>query len=303
MKRQFDIGVISIMKTWFITGATGGLATAVIKQLLENGDRVAVTSRKEGAFDDLKKQYGDQLWQSPLDLSDEDDVKRTVNEAINDLGKIDVLLNNAAYGLYGAIEEISELQMKDVFEINLFGSLRTAKAFLPHFRKQDGGQIIQISSMAGHYSTPAMGMYSASKWAVEAAFEALSQEVAPFNIRVTIVDPGGIRTNFVGGNGAFGDRLSAYDNTPTGKITDIMQNGLTGASQTEIDSYLKTIAGDPQKMATKIVSLTQTDTPPLRIVLGSDAFQKIHSSLISRIHALEENKTLSWSTDADDYTK
>lgn len=287
------------MKTWFITGATGGLASTVIKQLLERGDRVAATSRKVGAFDDLQKEYGENLWQSTLDLSNESEVKRTVANAFNALGTIDVLLNNAAYGMYGAIEEISEQQMKDVFEINFFGSLRTAKAFLPYFRNQGGGQIIQISSMAGHYSTPAMGMYSASKWAVEAAFEALAKEVAPFNIKTTIVDPGGIRTNFVGANGAFGKQLDVYQETEVGKITSLMQGGVD--ENIDIESYIKTIAGDPEKMAFQIIKHVELDKHELRLVLGSDAYRKIHSSLSSRIRSLEEHKELSFSTDADDY--
>lgn len=176
------------MKTWFITGASGGLATSVIKQLLKRGDRVAATTRKLGALDDLKATYSDQLWETTLDLSDSNAVNSAVDLAVKYFGTVDVLLNNAAYGLYGAVEEFSDEQIQNIFQINLFGSLYTARAFLPYFRKQGHGQIVQISSMAGQYSTPAMGMYSASKWAVEAAFEALAQEVAEFNVQTTLLN-------------------------------------------------------------------------------------------------------------------
>lgn len=284
------------MQTWFITGATGGLASEVIQELLERGDRVAATSRKLGALDSLKEKYGSQLWQTTLDLTNEAEVNAVVAQAFTELGTIDVLLNNAAYGLYGAIEEISEQQMKNVFEINLFGSLRTAKAFLPFFRKQGHGQIIQISSMAGHYSTPAMGLYSASKWAVEAAFEALAEEVKPFNIQTTIVDPGGIRTNFVSGNGAFGEQLEVYQNTEVGQVISMMKGEVPGL---DIAAFKKMIVGDPAKMAHQIIELTDQKTNALRIALGSDSYQKIHESLAKRLSSLEAQKELAYSTDAD----
>lgn len=286
------------MKTWFITGATGGLATSVMRKLLQNGDRVAATTRHEGALADLKAQYGDQLWESTMNLKDEQDVMLVVDKAFAELGTIDVLLNNAGYGLYGPVESIDAQQTADVFAVNLFGSLSTARAFMPHFRQQGHGQIVQIASMAGQYSTPAMGMYSASKWAVEAAFEAMAAEVKSFNVQTTIVEPGGIRTNFVGGNGAFGEDIAAYEGTPAGQITHQIKGDVPGV---DMAAYVKMIAGDPDKMAQKIIERVAAGDGPLRMTLGSDAYNKIHDALASRLEALENQKDVAYQTDADDY--
>ncbi|GEK28407.1 SDR family oxidoreductase [Furfurilactobacillus siliginis] len=286
------------MKTWFITGATGGLATSVMRKLLENGDRVAATTRHAGALADLKAQYGDQLWESTMNLKDEQDVLLVVDQAFAELGTIDVLLNNAGYGLYGTVEGISAKQTEDVFAVNLFGSLNTARAFLPHFRKQGHGQIVQIASMAGQYSTQAMGMYSASKWAVEAAFEAMAQEVASFNIQTTIVEPGGIRTNFVGGNGAFGEDIKAYEGTQVDQITRQIKGDIPGV---DVADLIKMIAGDPDKMAQQIIERVEAGHGPLRMTLGSDAYNKIHAALAERLEALEAQKDLAYKTDAADY--
>lgn len=288
------------MKTWFVTGATGGLATAVIREVLERGDRVAATTHRADALSELKQEFGDQLWESAMNLKDPQDVKRVVAQAFADLDTIDVLLNNAAYGLYGTVEGISAEQTADVFAVNLFGSLNTARAVLPFFRHQGHGRIIQISSMAGEYSTPAMGLYSASKWAVEAAFEALAAEVAPFNVQTTIVEPGGIRTNFVGGHGAFGSDLAAYQGTPVAQTLQQMRGDVPGI---KIEDLLKMIAGDPRKMAHQIVNNADQVHSPLRMTLGSDAYQKIHASLSERLAALEAQKELADATDADDYQR
>lgn len=286
------------MKTWFITGATGGLATAIISELLERGDRVAATTRKKDALATLKEKYGTQLWVTALDLTNPQAVSDAVDQTFQTFGTVDVLLNNAAYGLYGTVEGISAKQTADVFNVNVFGSLNTARMFLPHFRKQGSGQIIQIASMAGQYSTPVMGMYSASKWAVEAAFEALAAEVAPFNIQTTIVEPGGIRTNFVGGNGVFGEDPIDYQGTEVEKIVRLMKGDVPGM---DLATYEKYIAGDPEKMAHQIINRVDVGKGPLRLTLGSDAYQKIKASLEARLTALTEQKAVAYSTDADDY--
>ncbi|WDF82121.1 SDR family NAD(P)-dependent oxidoreductase [Lacticaseibacillus pabuli] len=285
------------MKTWFITGATGGLASLVVRDLLKRGDRVAATTHRAGALADLKTAYGDQLWEATMNLQDPDDVQQVVARAFKDLGTIDVLLNNAAYGIYGPVESISAQQTTDVFAVNLFGSLNTARAFLPYFRKQGRGQIVQISSMAGEYTSPAMGIYSASKYAVEAAFEAMALEVAPFNVHVTVVEPGGIRTGF-GVKGAFGADMPAYQGSAAGNLTAYIKGAVPG---TDAEAMLKQIAGDPQKMADAIVRRVDEGDGPLRMTLGSDAYAQIHASLAARLAALEKQKDLAFATDADDY--
>ncbi|AYG01647.1 SDR family oxidoreductase [Lactococcus allomyrinae] len=283
------------MKTWFITGATGGLASQLTKHLLERGDRVVATTRKQGNLDKLKKQYDSQLWEYHLDLTNPQQIEDIVTKAFDELGTIDIIVNNAAYGLYGAVEEINDEQTERLFQTNLFGSIRVARAALPFLRKQNQGQIVQISSMAGHYSSPAMGLYSASKWAVEAVFEALSQEIAPFGIRTTIIEPGGIRTEFAGDKAVFGKEIDDYKDTPARNVTNFMKNpGLTN------EQLKKMIIGDPDKMSLQIIDSVDQVKSPLRIALGSDAYTKIHNGLTERLQKLEAQKELSKSTDADD---
>lgn len=147
------------MQTWFITGASGGLASRITRRLLERGDRVAATVRKSGVLDDLQSQYGSRLWQANLDLTNSRQIAEVVERAFLELGTIDVFVNNAAYGLYGAVEEASDRQIEHQFMTNVLGSLRAARAVLPFFRKQGGGHMVRISSMAGHYSIPGMGLW------------------------------------------------------------------------------------------------------------------------------------------------
>ncbi|MFD1884885.1 SDR family oxidoreductase [Paenibacillus wenxiniae] len=283
--------------TWLITGATGGLATPMIEQLLQRGDRVAATIRKPGALDHWKQQYGEQLWIAELDLTHPEQVKNVVKRAFAEMGTIDVIVNNAAYGLYGAVEEASDEQIEHLFQTNVFGSLRVARAALPLLRQQGGGQLVQIASMAGHYSTPGMGLYCASKWAVEAAMEALALEVAPFHIRTMIVDPGGIRTNFITSNAVFGERTELYRGQEAGQFVSMMKGELPGFDE---ETFNRIVIGDPQKMAKQIIQTVDEDQMPLRLPLGSDAYEYIRKALVDRLDALETQKELAFSTDADD---
>ncbi|MEF3305348.1 SDR family NAD(P)-dependent oxidoreductase [Paenibacillus sp. GYB003] len=229
------------MQTWFITGASGGLASRITRRLLDRGDRVAATVRKPGVLDDLQAQYGSQLWQANLDLTNSQQIAEVVERAFSELGTIDVFVNNAAYGLYGAVEEASDRQIEHQFMTNVLGSLRAARAVLPFFRKQGGGHVVQISSMAGHYSIPGMGLYCSSKWAVEGAFEALAKEVAPFNIKTSMVEPGGIRTNFITSNAVFGERMDEYRDTEAGQFVSLMKGELPGI---DMSMFNQMVVGD-----------------------------------------------------------
>lgn len=282
------------MKTWFLTGANGGLAYSMLEILLERGDRVAATVRKPQALDELQEKYGSNLWRVNLDLTDSHPIKQVVSQAIEALGAIDILVNNAGYGLFGAVEEVSDEQIEHVFQTNFFGSLRVARAFMPYFRSQGKGHIVQISSEVGHLSNPGQGLYSASKWAVEGAFETLAKEAAPFNIKLTLVEPGGIRTGFFANNGAFGQELDAYNDQPARDFKRLYQN-----IQSTKES-LNMIVGDPQKMAKVIIQRVDEGNGPLRMALGSDAYEDIKTALTSRLAELEAQKELAYSTDADD---
>ncbi|MFD1955051.1 SDR family oxidoreductase [Paenibacillus thailandensis] len=285
------------MQTWFITGASGGLASHITRRLLERGDRVAATVRKPGVLDDLQAQYGSRLWQAHLDLTDPQQIAEVAERAFSELGTIDVLVNNAAYGLYGAVEEASDRQIEHLFMTNVLGSLRAARVVLPYFRKQGGGHIVQISSMAGHYSTPGMGLYCSSKWAVEGAFEALAKEAAPFDIKTTIVEPGGIRTNFITSNAVFGERMDIYRDKEAGQLVSLMKGELPGI---DMSMFNKIVIGDPDKMAQQIIHRIDQGDGPIRMALGSDAYEQIRTALLERLAALEAQKELACSTDADD---
>ncbi|UPK41255.1 SDR family oxidoreductase [Paenibacillus pabuli] len=288
------------MKTWFITGATGGLAIQMVHHLLERGDRVAATIRKPGVLNELQAQYGSRLWQANLDLTNTAQIKEVAERAIGELGTIDVVVNNAAYGLYGAIEEASDDQLEHQFQTNVFGSLRVARAFLPHFRNRGVGHIVQIASKAGHYAAPGMGVYSASKWAIEGAFEALAQEIAPFGIKTTIVDPGGIRTGFAANNGRFGEQMDVYRDQASGKMISMMKGEVPGIDLSMLE---KLVVGDPDKMARAILQLVDQGEGPLRVPLGSDAYNDIRAALVKRLDELEAQKDLAYSTDADNVVR
>ncbi|MDR2400551.1 MAG: SDR family oxidoreductase [Deferribacteraceae bacterium] len=279
------------MKTWFITGANGGLAYPMLEILLERGDRVAATVRKPYVLDELQKKYGSRLWQANLDLTDSRAIKQAVSQAAEFFGTIDILVNNAAYGLFGAVEEVSDSQI----EHNFFGSLRLARAFMPYFRARGGGHIVQISSEVGFLSNPSQGLYSASKWAVESVFETLAKEAAPFNIKLTLVEPGGIRTEFFAKHGLFGEELDAYNDQSARNFKRLYQN-ILAKEVSERDL----IPGDPLKMAKIIIQRVDKGNGALRLTLGSDTYQNIKAALLSRLAELEGQKELAYSVDADD---
>lgn len=285
------------MKTWFITGASGGLARPMTEFLLERGDRVAATTRKSGALDDLQKKYGQKLWQANLDVTDPLSIKRVVNQAIDELETIDVLVNNAGYGLFGAIEEVSDEQIEHVYQTNFLGSLRVARAFMPYFRTQGKGHIVQISSEVGQLSNPVQGLYSASKWAVEGAFETLAKEAAPFNIKLTLVEPGGIRTGFFANNAVFGKELDAYRDQPASAFKKLYQSLHANVNKGPDERVGN---GDPQKMARTIIRRVDEGNGPLRLALGSDSYEDIKAALTSRLAELDAQKELAYSTDVDD---
>lgn len=274
------------MQTWFITGTSAGFGRLLTEKLLQRGDRVAATLRQPAALDELRAHYGDRLWVAPLDVTDTAAVHATVARAFAELGRIDVVVNNAAYALFGAAEEVNDAQIQQQLATNLIGSVQVIRAALPHLRAQGGGRILQLSSEGGQITYPAFSLYHATKWGIEGFVEAVAQEVAPFGIEFTIVEPGPAKTNF-GGGLAMAPTLAAYEHTPAGEVRRAVASGTFP------------LPGDPTKMVQAMLDSADRHPAPKRLVLGSRAYAQIRAALLDRLARLDAQKDLAFSTDID----
>jgi len=271
--------------TWFITGVNSGFGRLMTEWLLERGDRVAGTVRKMDAMEDLKAQYGDLLWLAHLDMTDVPEIRMVVDKAFAELGRIDVIVSNAGYGLFGAAEELSHEQVAHQISTNLLGPIQLVRAALPHLRSQGGGRIIGLSTYGGQAALPGGSLYHASKWGLEGFLDSIGQELAPFKIGVTIIEPGGARTNFRFGGAQLGTQMQAYKGTPAAMV------------HTMIKDTSRLPPGDPAKMAKIIIDSVEQNPAPTRIALGSDAYGAIHKALTDRLAALEAQQKVALSTD------
>lgn len=258
-------------RTWLITGAARGLGRAFAEVALEAGDAVVATVRSAGQLDDLVRIHADRARELVLDVRDRSAVQDAVEQAATVTGGLDVLVNNAGYGLAGAVEEVTEQQVRDQFEVNVFGALWCTQAVLPLMRRQGRGHIFQISSIGGVAAFRNTGIYHASKWALEGVSESLAQEVAPFGIRVTIVEPGPFRTDFNG------DSMTRA--TPMPEYDDIL------ADRRELHSgaHARTQQGDPRRAAEALLQVLDSARPPLRLLLGASAAELAPATLRSRL--------------------
>ncbi|WP_313198787.1 SDR family oxidoreductase [Rhizobium sp.] len=273
-------------KTWFITGINSGLGREMATQALDNGDRVAGTVRKQGSVDDLKARYPDRLWVAQLDLTDIEAIQGCVKAAFAKFGRIDVIVNNAGYGLFGAAEGLSTDQIRHQIDTNLVGPIEVTRVAIPYLRQQGGGRIIAISTYGGQATHPGASLYHASKWGIEGFFDSLSQELAPLNIGVTIIEPGSARTTFREAAAAnAGSAPDAYNGTPVGMVKAF----LSDTSRVPV--------GDPEKMASAILESASQTPAPRRLVLGSDAFAAIEKALQARTHELETSRAIAPTTD------
>ncbi|WP_258348753.1 SDR family oxidoreductase [Saccharopolyspora gregorii] len=273
-------------RTWLITGVNSGFGRQLAEQLLARGDRVAGTVRREGSADDLRDAHGDRFRLAHLDVTDLPRIREVVDAAFADLGRIDVVVVNAGYGLFGAAEEVSDEQVLHQITTNLLGSIQTARAALPHLRAQGGGRLIPISSVAGIAAHAGASLYHASKWGVEGFFEALAQEVAPFGAEVTLVEPGGARTAFAGSSLRTGAPLAAYDGTPAAFVRGLREGAPVP------------IVGDPVKIAARVIDSAEQRPAPLRLVLGSDSYRAVTASLRARLAQVEPQEASAAGTDA-----
>lgn len=270
--------------SWFITGVSSGFGRELTRQVLARGGRVAGTMRHPDSVADLRAQYGERFWAAHLDVTDTAEVRRVVDAAFAELGRIDVVVNNAGYGLFGAAEEVSDEQIRHQLDTNLMGPIQVVRAALPHLRAQGGGRIVQISSYGGQATNPGASLYNASKWGVEGFMDATAQDVAPFGIGVTIVEPGGAGTGFRSGGAQLGTPMEAYDGTPAS-----MARGIKTSTHPA--------PGDPVKIAAAIIASADQNPAPKRLALGSDAYGYIRAALSERLTALEQQKDLAFSTD------
>ena len=272
-------------RTWFITGVNSGFGRLMTEALLERGDRVAGTVRKMDSMNDLKAKFGDRLWLEHLDMTDASGIRRVVQKAFADLGRIDVIVSNAGYGLFGAAEELSDEQVAHQLSTNLSGPIQLIRAATPHLRAQGGGRIIGLSTYGGQAALPGGSLYHASKWGLEGFLDAIGQELAPFKIGVTIIEPGGARTNFRFGGAQLGAQMDAYKGTPAALV------------HTMIKDTSRLPPGDPTKMANIIIDSVEHNPAPRRIALGSDAYGAIHKALTDRLAGLEAQRKIAFSTD------
>jgi NAD(P)-dependent dehydrogenase (short-subunit alcohol dehydrogenase family) len=257
------------MRNWFITGISSGLGKALTRTVMERGDYVIGTFRNPAQAEEFNEQYPDRGFALTLDVADPPAVEHAVSIVAEKFGKIDVLVNNAGFGMAGAVEETSLAEARQIFETNFFAALHLTQSFLPMFRKQQCGHIIQISSHGGFKAFAGFGIYNASKFALEGFSEALAAEVAPLGIKVTIVEPGPFRTNFAGS--AFVQARNVID----------AYGPTAGAFRERMKQVDGKQEGDPVKAAQAIFDITALDSSPLRLPLGKIAVASLSDKLLS----------------------
>jgi len=254
-------------KVWFITGASTGFGRLLAEEVLKAGGKVIATARNLDKVAVLEKQYPQTTKALALDVTNTGQIESVVTEAIAKFGRVDVLVNNAGYGVAGAIEEVSEAEFMPMFETNVFGLLRVTRAFLPHLRKQRSGHILNLSSIGGVVASPGMGFYNATKFAVEGMSEALAAELSPLGIRVTIIEPGPFRTDFLGRSGVVAKTsIADYDATAGNMRKYFAEN----------DGKQK---GDPLRAVQAMMEVVESPNPPLRLLLGASALQRLRAKL------------------------
>lgn len=272
-------------RIWLITGISSGFGRHLTEQLLDRGDHIVGTVRRPDSVADLSEAHSDLLTVEVLDVRDTAALRAVVEHTISRFGRIDVVISNAGYGVFGAAEELTDQQVDAILATNLTGSIQLIRAVLPHMREAGGGRIIQLSSYGGQVAFAGNSLYHATKWGIEGFCEAVAQEVAPFGIGVTIVEPGGARTEFRYGSAQVADALAAYAGTPARAFEKMLDptNGLA--------------VGDPARMASAIIASVDRNPAPLRIVLGSQALGGTISTLEARLVDFRTQKELAASTD------
>lgn len=275
-------------KIWFITGSSRGLGRSLTEAVLAGGDIVAATARNPEQLNDLLEKYPEQVYPLPLDVTSKEQIVAAVENTIKKYGRIDVLVNNAGFGIIGATEAYSDEQVRSQLETNLYAPIEITRAVLPYMRKQRAGRILQISSIGGRVGNAGLTIYQAAKFGLGGFSEALAKEVAPLGIKVTSVEPGGFRTDWV-------STSAMYD------VPDIEGYETTVGVRKELFTGGKFVPmGDPDKAAQAMLKLAEDPEPPVHLVLGGEAIGMIKQANALRNEEMEKWMTVSFSTNADD---
>jgi NAD(P)-dependent dehydrogenase (short-subunit alcohol dehydrogenase family) len=274
-------------KVWFITGSSRGFGRALTEAVLEAGDSVVATARRPEQLDDLVARHGPRIHPVKLDVTSPSDAEKAIGSAIEAFGRIDILVNNAGYGFCGAFEEMTPSEFASQIDTNFWGVVHVTRAALPVLRKQGHGHIIQITSIGGRIGVPGMSGYHAAKFAVEGLSEALAQEIKPLGLKLTIVEPGGFRTDWAGSSMAYAKPIEAY--APT-----------VGVIRGYMEAHSGEQPGDPRKGAAAILQIADHATPPLRLPLGNDAMVYLRRGYQQSLEDLDRWASITQSTDFDD---
>lgn len=267
----------SFKRVWLITGASRGIGAKITAAALAHGDAVVATARNAQS---ISEQFGEQpgLLATRLDVTDEAQAREVAQAAIERFGRIDVLVNNAGFGLLGAVEEATDAEVRRVFETNVFGLLNVTRGVLPHMRAARSGHVINISSVGGYQSAPGYGVYCSTKFAVEGLSEALHGELAPLGVKVTVVEPGYFRTDFLDNSSLLESPASIADYAATaGEVRRLSK------------VYNQQQPGDPDKLAQAMITLVEAANPPLRLPLGTDTL-----SFMAAKNAYVQQETEAW---------
>jgi NAD(P)-dependent dehydrogenase (short-subunit alcohol dehydrogenase family) len=277
-------------RVWFVTGASKGLGRSLVKQLLNAGYQVAATSRKARDIEDAVATHKENLLALTVDITNEESVNNAIAKTIAHFGKLDVVVNNAGYSIYGSVEALSNEEFRKTIDVNLFGTVNVIRAVMPHFRKQRSGYIFNISSVAGYKGFGNSPSYAAGKFAVIGLSEALAEEVKEFGVKVTVVAPGFFRTSFLDK----GDELvskNTIDEYHVERLVDRLR-AMNGNQP-----------GDPEKLVAALIDLSNEQNPPMHLLMGPDAYQIVMQKRAADQDEFEAWKELTLSTDLDEDQK
>lgn len=252
-------------KVRFVTGSSRGLGHAIVEGALKAGDQVVATARRPDQLDDLVTQYGERLLPLALDVTDSDQIQQAVQEGVKTLGRLDVVVNNAGYGDVASVEDVTAEDFRAQIDTNFYGVVRVTKAVLPVLREQGSGHVFQVSSLGGRIGSPGLAAYQSAKWAVGGFSTVLAQEVAPFGIKVTVLEPGGMRTDWAGSSMTIPPVSGPYQPT-VGAFVDMIRSSDAAA-------VIAAGAADPARIAQIVRDLAGREDAPLRLLLGQDAVQ------------------------------